>query len=248
MSHHVALKAGRRRFKQWVGSSGVQSGTTIRYSCCIQVDAASLDSIIRGPQPPARDIRKKAWVNVIDIQSKLPNTECEDEGEVEIDGCTLYDVGWMKVGVGSLARWAYAVLDRVGWREAISDYRPWYSSERETELRTSILFETATPIPVGSIFTQLDPGPPFDFDVLQAPALSREYRLNLPSHDSITMTLLFFLLQAATYLLTLQSIQSSLHISPNITFDMQCSSPASLFSAQVIPKPCYTLTSVLTSI
>lgn len=108
------LLTTHRRFRAWVAASGVTSGITTRYAYCIHVDAASLDSIVKGPQPPARDIRAKTWVNVIDIQW-VPADNQGDEDEADVDGCRMYDVGWMKVGVGSLAPRAYAVLEKIGW-------------------------------------------------------------------------------------------------------------------------------------
>lgn len=128
----------REHFIQWCasdaakaehGDAGLENDTMLysspRYSYCVHVDAGSLASVINGPQPPILDDRGVGWVNLIDAAWEIPERETfnddgnssdveiddpTDEGEEPIDGCRLYDVGWMKMGAQSLCVPAYTYL------------------------------------------------------------------------------------------------------------------------------------------
>ncbi|THX30884.1 hypothetical protein D6D12_03245 [Aureobasidium pullulans] len=95
---------------------------TPRYNFCIHVDARSLESIVRRDPPilasPAMitgDRSKEGYVNLIRADSGWSWDEYDpatfdresegyeldedslDENEVEVEGCKLHDVGWMKI-------------------------------------------------------------------------------------------------------------------------------------------------------
>ncbi|THY68630.1 hypothetical protein D6C97_00163 [Aureobasidium pullulans] len=95
---------------------------TPRYNFCIHVDAGSLESIVRRDPPilasPATitgDRSKEGYVNLIRADSGWSWDEYDpatfdresegyeldedplDENEVEVEGCKLHDVGWMKI-------------------------------------------------------------------------------------------------------------------------------------------------------
>ncbi|RWA12799.1 hypothetical protein EKO27_g2301 [Xylaria grammica] len=105
-------------------------GMTPRYTYCIHVDAESLRSVIHdGPQPPDHDLHGVGWVALIDSHWQMPNPETfdfegngldpetddpTDEGEVPVEGCRLYEVGWMRMGTQSIGVPAYAFLQRPG--------------------------------------------------------------------------------------------------------------------------------------
>lgn len=132
----------RDRFRDWVSSSaaaeemlpGYPSTSTSmldtpRYNFCIHVDADSLDSVVdRGPPPEVPDMNKISYVNLLDVNFKMPDLatfdwESEgmvkgvddptDDGEPPVEGRTLEDVGWMKLCVDGLAPEAYAELEPV---------------------------------------------------------------------------------------------------------------------------------------
>lgn len=100
---------------------------TPRYNFCIHVDAGSLESIVRRDPPilasPATttgDRSKEGYVNLIRADSGWSWDEYDpatfdresegyeldedplDENEVEVEGCKLHDVGWMKISPDGL--------------------------------------------------------------------------------------------------------------------------------------------------
>lgn len=101
-----------------------------RYNYCIHVDRASLNSVVKhASQPDQPDLKKRGWVNLIradeswdypdfdrfDWAARAREMESEeedpfDEGEEEVEGSKLSDVGWMKVCVDGLIPDVYAAL------------------------------------------------------------------------------------------------------------------------------------------
>ncbi|THY52903.1 hypothetical protein D6C99_03995 [Aureobasidium pullulans] len=100
---------------------------TPSYNFCIHVDAGSLESIVRRDPPilasPATttgDRSKEGYVNLIRADSGWSWDEYDpatfdresegyeldedplDENEVEVEGCKLHDVGWMKISPDGL--------------------------------------------------------------------------------------------------------------------------------------------------
>ena len=88
-------------------------GITPRYSDCIQVDAAVLESVVNAaPKPPEPDSEGIGYVNLIDPRWEMPDPatfdnkgsgldpetyDPTDEGEPEVEERKLEDVGWTKV-------------------------------------------------------------------------------------------------------------------------------------------------------
>ena len=102
----------REHFRQWcitapqseqqqstTGGSEIRPGQSPRYRFAIQVDAASLKSVVYdAPAPPVRDASKSGWVKLIDAswQAVLPPETLQDFYE-PIEGVVQDDVGWMKI-------------------------------------------------------------------------------------------------------------------------------------------------------
>lgn len=92
----------RQHFRQWAATApeqeqGAEVGAreSQRYEYCIQVDITALRSIIDGPAPP-EDNLSDAFVNL--IRGEWDSGYDEDDVEHEpIEGCTDYDVGWMRI-------------------------------------------------------------------------------------------------------------------------------------------------------
>lgn len=118
----------RTRFKQYVESSQKPWGP--RYAACLAVDAASLASVLEGPQPPEVDLEDSTFVYLIDrcwehvdresydweaMGQDPAQDDPEDEGEEEVEGCKMFDVGWMKVNSNGIAPRTYDLLDGMGW-------------------------------------------------------------------------------------------------------------------------------------
>lgn len=99
-----------------------------RYRFPIYVDAAALDSVIhQAPRPPEPDNQGVGYLVLIDSDSgaytaATPSYPQEEDGndgtegcESPVEGCSLYDVGWMKVGVDGLVPAVYASLLVSDW-------------------------------------------------------------------------------------------------------------------------------------
>lgn len=86
--------------------------------------------MLAGPKPPDLDLDSVTYVNLIDVSwappdpatydweamGKTPGVDDPaDEGEAEVEGSKLYDVGWMKVNAVMLAPRTYNVMGGSGW-------------------------------------------------------------------------------------------------------------------------------------
>lgn len=106
-------------------------GTRPRYRFLVQVDEDSLNSIIDRETKTPRDYSKgRGHVNLIYADWELPDpkesveeqdvdSEVEDpldEDEEPIEGCKLFDVGWMKTHITVFGVAAQPYLDDEGWR------------------------------------------------------------------------------------------------------------------------------------
>lgn len=129
----------RTRFRAWVATGAQAEITTsseyrnkreallhenARYKYCIHVDAKSMQSVLDGPPPAEPDLRGVSYVNLIRADQAWETWEKEstqdpasgmeedlrDEGELQIEGRTSYDVGWMKVSVDGLVPDVYETL------------------------------------------------------------------------------------------------------------------------------------------
>jgi hypothetical protein len=100
----------RERFRQWCttapqseqqqGDAASEIGPKFspRYRYAIQVDAASLHSVVYdAPAPPALDLTKKGWVKLIDSWWQPISSELIRDSFEPIEGVTQKNVGWMKV-------------------------------------------------------------------------------------------------------------------------------------------------------
>lgn len=101
-----------------------------RYTYCLQVDAAALESVInKAPRPPEPDFDGIGYVNLIHAEWKKPDPatydnedngldpetdDPTDDGEPEVEGCKMEDVGWMKVSVYRLVPSLYSILQKSG--------------------------------------------------------------------------------------------------------------------------------------
>jgi hypothetical protein len=137
--NHATKDEVRARFRAWVATDARAEMPTssedqdklegllhenARYKYCIHVDAASLQSVLDGPLLPESDMRGVSYVNLIradrawdawekeSAQALAAGAEedSQDEGEMEIEGRTSYDVGWMKVLVDGLVPDVYETL------------------------------------------------------------------------------------------------------------------------------------------
>jgi hypothetical protein len=96
-----------------------------RYHYCVQVDDIALKSILECGK---NDVGYRGQVNLINVYWSFPNhdeaerKEAEeakvdliDEGEPPIEGCRLYDVGWMRYDIRDMliSLYGYSVRDRV---------------------------------------------------------------------------------------------------------------------------------------
>lgn len=101
----------------------------LRHQFCLHVDGEVLQRAMRfadlqkNGNASLRDIEAcQAYVNMIDGSWEEPTREDEgynpevmpedpaDEGETEIEGCKLYDVGWMKVDIRAVPTSVYYLL------------------------------------------------------------------------------------------------------------------------------------------
>ncbi|PVH73839.1 hypothetical protein DL98DRAFT_519703 [Cadophora sp. DSE1049] len=92
---------------------------TPRYRFFIQVDEASLRSVIEAPRP---DHCHTGEVNFVDAyweplpEDRTANEQWVDQGLEAIDGCTQEDVGWMKIASWMLSPDFYARIgDEEDW-------------------------------------------------------------------------------------------------------------------------------------
>jgi hypothetical protein len=98
----------RQHFREWSTTApqheqGTGPGSSPRYQFCTMVDKESLDSVVHKAPPPERpDYERQYFVNLID-KSWEPYDPMDEEGELledeqePLEGCTLEQVGWMKV-------------------------------------------------------------------------------------------------------------------------------------------------------
>ncbi|KAF2175245.1 hypothetical protein K469DRAFT_756347 [Zopfia rhizophila CBS 207.26] len=83
----------------------------------------------KEPQPPGPDVKGIGYANLVDSYFEMPNQETHDhasnakvwgeddaanEGEELVEGCRLYDVGWMKARIENLIPEKHARLIRSG--------------------------------------------------------------------------------------------------------------------------------------
>ena len=116
----------RERFQEWVEREIANLQIAMdyrltarwnqRFRYCIHVNEEVLESVVRdAPQPPLPDLQGVGYVNLIakdwDEQEAKEN---DGEGEEEVDGKRMYDVGWMKVAVEGLAPRTYQLLGHGG--------------------------------------------------------------------------------------------------------------------------------------
>lgn len=110
----------REHFKKWAATApqeeqGTGPGNAQRYRFCIQVTDESLDSVIRkGPPPEEETINKEGFVNIIHA-SWEPYSQWDGDERIEYDeepleGCTLLDVGWMRVRYDGVMTGSYYYL------------------------------------------------------------------------------------------------------------------------------------------
>jgi hypothetical protein len=137
----ASKKLVRRRFREWVHSPEAMTErvseyesrpklakgwmTNPRHEYCVHVDEEAMRSVLSSGE---------GYVNLVKADWALPNAEeaaCRrrhseaedpfDDGEESIEGCTMHDVGWMKIGLYSLTG-AYVRLNETTWD--ISYMRP----------------------------------------------------------------------------------------------------------------------------
>lgn len=105
-----SMAAIRERFRQWCttapqseqqqgdAASEIGPGASPRYRYAIQVDAASLHSVVYdAPAPPSPDLTKKGWVRLINSRWQLTSSELIRDSFEPVEGVTEKNMGWMKV-------------------------------------------------------------------------------------------------------------------------------------------------------
>jgi hypothetical protein len=110
----------REHFKKWAATApqeeqGAGPGNAQRYRYCIQVTDECLNSIIRkAPPPDELTINKEGFVNIIDASwepySQWDGDERIEDDEQPLEGCTLLDVGWMRVNYDRVITGSYYYL------------------------------------------------------------------------------------------------------------------------------------------
>jgi hypothetical protein len=128
----------RQRFLEWRASSDAEAerissdsqpilvqgyASTPRYGYCIHVDEEALQSVLRARHPDT-----DGYVNLIQADWAVPDEEEQEkirqefqtddaleEGEEPIEGCRMYDVGWLKIHLGAVMPSAYAKLHGGDW-------------------------------------------------------------------------------------------------------------------------------------
>jgi hypothetical protein len=125
----ASTAAIRERFRQWcttapqseqqqLGNAGSEIGPGLspRYRYAIQVDAASLHSVVYdAPAPPAIDVTKKGWVKLIDSWWEPISSEYILDSFEPIEGVTAKNVGWMKVPYQSVMHEYYVRGRDLNW-------------------------------------------------------------------------------------------------------------------------------------
>ncbi|KAL3473092.1 hypothetical protein BJX99DRAFT_234240 [Aspergillus californicus] len=109
----ATTSAIREHFKRWTETAveeeqgaGARPRHAQRYQYCLQVDEDALETVVRqtpGPEYP-RHLNEAGYVKIINRDwEPYDPVEYQDgefigeDPEEPIDGCTLHDVGWMKV-------------------------------------------------------------------------------------------------------------------------------------------------------
>ena len=89
----------REHFKNWVDTASQQEQGTgpansQRYRFCIQVNSEALEGVIHDASaPPLPDATGKGFV----IEALYGSGPVPEDDEPPIEGCTLHNVGWMRI-------------------------------------------------------------------------------------------------------------------------------------------------------
>lgn len=97
-----------------------------RFNYCVQVDEAALKTVLEQAAADFEAWEFESYVNLINIDWEPPNPDEHDpeetgkddpfdEGEEDVEGCKLSDVGWMRVGAGWLVPSLYRSLHVTDW-------------------------------------------------------------------------------------------------------------------------------------
>ena len=109
----------RDHFKQWAATApqqeqGAGPALSQRYRYCVQVDTVALETVIHDA--PAPEATSNGFVNLIWKDWEPFTPDSGEEGEEPIEGCTLDDVGWMKVAYqDAMVDMYYYLRDRSDW-------------------------------------------------------------------------------------------------------------------------------------
>jgi len=106
----ASTSAVRKHFRKWSASApqreqGKGPGLSQRYMYCIQVDQKALESVLNGGPPET----SRGFVNLI-CKDWEPVLDPEEPEEEPIEGCTEYDVGWMRVSSRAVMVDMYFIL------------------------------------------------------------------------------------------------------------------------------------------
>ena len=113
----ASISTIREKFRQWATTAsqeeqGTGLGQSQRYQYCIMVDEAALESCVR----PATEKSSYAIVIHGPWKPRLPRDDDELEETYEpLEGCTLYNVGWIKGDLRYLVMHIYYYLGRSSW-------------------------------------------------------------------------------------------------------------------------------------
>ncbi|KAI9823659.1 MAG: hypothetical protein M1826_007677 [Phylliscum demangeonii] len=124
----------REHFKQWAATApqqeqGTGPGLSQRYRYCVQMDAVALASILDDYDDKYEHYDDEAdpattndgWVNLIWKDWDPLPPDPRQTVEEPIEGCTLDDVGWMRVAYQDVM---------VGMYGYLRDYNDWYREYR----------------------------------------------------------------------------------------------------------------------
>ena len=117
----------REHFKQWASTApqqeqGTGPALSQRYRYCVQVDDEALESVIHdSPAPPEPDTISDGLVNLIWKDWEPYRPDPREEVEEPIEGCTLNNVGWMRVAYPDVM---------VGMYYYLRDYNDFYREYR----------------------------------------------------------------------------------------------------------------------